>query len=111
MSVRIKPNGNTLQVEGLTVLAGSNADQFKAQVLAAMREDQQFIEGDMSALEFIDSRGLGALIALYRVCRSRNGRLRLVDPSPPMEQIIRMAQLGGVFQVVNGSQSAETKPG
>jgi anti-anti-sigma factor len=81
MSVRLEANGNTLLVRGLRELAAFNADEFKAQVLAALADDLRFIEGDMSGLEFIDSRGLGALISLHRVCRSRNGRLRLVNPS------------------------------
>jgi anti-sigma B factor antagonist len=100
MSVNIETNGDTLRVRGLTELAAMNADEFKAQVLAAMSDDLRYIEGDMSGLEFIDSRGLGALIALQRVCRSRNGRLRLLNPSYPMEQVIRIAQLGRLFEVV-----------
>lgn len=111
MSVRLEANGNTLLVRGLRELAAFNADEFKAQVLAALADDLRFIEGDMSGLEFIDSRGLGALISLHRVCRSRNGRLRLVNPSSTLEQVIRIAQLGRAFEIVSPSQAALTKTG
>ena len=111
MSVKFETNGNTLQVWGLTELAALNADEFKAQALAAMSDDLKSIEGDMSGLEFIDSRGLGALISLQRVCRSRNGRLRLLNPSYPMEQVIRIAQLGRVFEVVHSPRLAATNVG
>ena len=58
------------------------------------------LEIDLSAITFLDSSGLGALIALHKSMRSQNGTLRLVNPAPSASQIIELTRLHRVFEIV-----------
>jgi anti-sigma B factor antagonist len=43
---------------------------------------------DLGALEFIDSTGLGALVAAWRRCREEGGTLNAVNPSDPVRRLM-----------------------
>ena len=109
--MKMEAYGNTLRVWGHNELTATNVDQFKSQVLAATSDRVRFIECDMSELKFIDSRGVGTLISLNRACQSNDGRLRLIAPSPVMEQVIRIARLDRAFEVLREPQPAAGKAG
>jgi anti-anti-sigma factor len=47
---------------------------------------------DASGVELVDSGGLHALIVLARIARTRHARLRIANPSPPVQRLL--AQTG-----------------
>lgn len=98
--MQINRTGDTLQLLGVRELDASIADQVKQAVLAVYAEGLRNIESDMSEVEFIDGRGLGALIAMNRSCRMRNGNLRLANPSPAVARVLQLTQFAGAFEVV-----------
>lgn len=81
-------------------LDASNSVQFRDQVRASMSNSQRFIEIDLSTTTFLDSNGLGALIALHKTTCSRNGMVRLVNPTPPIQQILELTRMHRIFEVV-----------
>lgn len=52
---------------------------------------------DLSQVGFMDSSGLGALLARYRKVRAKGGRMVLVSPQSAVEKVI---VLGGVNRLV-----------
>lgn len=48
---------------------------------------------DMSAVTFIDSTALGVLFGAHCRFASAGGRLRVVDPSPTVERVLRVTGL------------------
>lgn len=54
---------------------------------------------DASGVEFVDSGGLHALIVLARIARTRDARLRLADPSPPLQRLLTRTQADRVIDV------------
>ncbi|WP_051261366.1 WecB/TagA/CpsF family glycosyltransferase [Desulfovibrio inopinatus] len=54
---------------------------------------------DMSRVSFLDSSGLGALVALEKQARSHNDVLRLVAPSSVVLQTFRLARLKDYFTI------------
>ncbi|MBR7830306.1 nitroreductase family deazaflavin-dependent oxidoreductase [Actinospica sp. MGRD01-02] len=54
---------------------------------------------DASGLEFVDSSGLHALIVLARIARTRDARLRLADPSPPLRRLLTRTRADRVIDV------------
>jgi anti-anti-sigma factor len=113
-NMKMELAGDTLQLRGLKELAATNADQIKAAVAAACSDGDGIhsIECDVSGVHFIDSHGVGALIALNRMCRARHGRLRLRDPSRPVELVLQLTRLGRVFEVINDTTlEGGDKPG
>jgi len=98
--MNIQPQGNTLAVSGMTELNAGNAASFRDQVRAALVEAQNNIDIDLSQVEFVDSAGLGSLVALRKTACERNGKVRLINPSPHVQQILELTRLHRVFEIV-----------
>lgn len=90
----------TVVVSGITELVAANSFTFRDQVRATMSDGQKYIEIDLSDIHFIDSSGLGALIGLHKTTRVRNGGVRLLNPTPQVEQILRLTRTNRLFEVV-----------
>jgi anti-sigma B factor antagonist len=98
--MNIQPQGNTLAVSGVTELNAGNAGSFRDQVRAALAGAQSNIDIDLSQMEFVDSAGLGSLVALRKTASERNGRVRLINPSAHVQQILELTRLHRVFEIV-----------
>ena len=52
---------------------------------------------DLAAVEFIDSSGLGALIAGLRAARDAGGDLRIAAPGPQVAMVLQLSNLDRVL--------------
>ena len=59
---------------------------------------------DLSAVSFIDSSGLGAIIGRYKNMLLRQGTLSLVNPAP---NVCRILEMSGLKKLVSASVSAK----
>ena len=59
----------------------------------------QSIELDLSAVTFVDSSGIGALVRAHRVADDAGARIVLVDPSHPVVRVLALVGLEGYFAV------------
>ena len=59
----------------------------------------QSIELDLSAVTFVDSSGIGALVQAHRVADDAGARIVLVDPSHPVVRVLALVGLEGYFAV------------
>lgn len=55
---------------------------------------------DLSELTFITSAGLGLLISAYVRCRRRGRPMHLVNPAPPIREILQVTRLTDLFSIV-----------
>jgi len=78
--MKIKAQGETLNIDGIKELSAANANSFRDQVRAAMSDSLRNIQIDLSEAMFLDSCGLGALISIHKTACSRNGLVRLINP-------------------------------
>ncbi len=65
----------------------------------AFTADVRLIVLDMSSLDFIESMGLGGIVAAYLRLRHRHGELRLVAPQPPIIHILELTRLTQLFDI------------
>jgi anti-sigma B factor antagonist len=61
--------------------------------------DVRLIVLDMASLDFIESMGLGGIIAAYLRLRHRHGELRLVAPQPSIMHVLRLTRLTQLFEI------------
>jgi anti-anti-sigma factor len=54
---------------------------------------------DMSGVDFIDSAGLGLLLATHERLRAAQVRLQLADPSPAVLRMLELTGAGGELSV------------
>ena len=99
--MKIQNTGDTLRISEVTELGAVSSTTFRDEVRSALQDGQKNIEIDLAQTEFIDSCGLGALIALHKTACSRKGAVRLLNPRPPVQQILELTRLHRVFEIVN----------
>ena len=94
-------DSQTVVVTGLLELVAANAAQVRDEIRAALPATAVTLDFDLSAMTFLDSSGLGALISLHKTLRSRNGTVRLFKPSPNVQQILELTRLHRVFEIAS----------
>ena len=63
---------------------------------------------DLRDLDFIESSGLGGMIAAYLKCRKRGAEVRLVGPVPAIMRVLEITQLDKLFRVCDTLETATT---
>ncbi len=58
----------------------------------------QIMELDMSAVDFMDSSGLGLIMGRYALMQQSGGEMYVLDPSPATEKIMKLA---GMERMIN----------
>ncbi|MBF8983812.1 STAS domain-containing protein [Lutibacter sp. B2] len=54
---------------------------------------------DFSSCKFIDSTGLGVLIAVYKKCTGFNGSLKLHSMNPQVMKVFKLTRLDKIFDI------------
>ena len=98
--MKVYHEADTLRVSGITELSAVNSNNVRDEVRANFAPEQRFIEIDLSNTNFVDSCGLGALISLYKTTCSRNGMVRLLNPTPAVQQILELTRMHRIFEIV-----------
>jgi anti-anti-sigma factor len=98
--MKIEFQGDTLHISGIRELGAADSEQFSDQVRAALAEGHKNIDVDLADTVFVDSCGLGSLIALQRSIRNRQGRVRLLRPQPAVRQILELTRMHRLFEVI-----------
>jgi anti-anti-sigma factor len=84
-TISVRPEGD-LALETIAVLR-----EVLRNVVAG--QEGGAIDVDMSAVTFLDSSGIGVLIAAQRAAAARGTRLMLVDPGPMIRMVLQIASL------------------
>ncbi len=101
LKMKVENQGETLNVSGIKELGAANSQMFRDEVKGAMGDAHKNIEIDLSETMFVDSCGLGALISLHKTTCNRNGTVRLLNPTPPVQQILELTRMHRIFEIVN----------
>lgn len=95
----IEPQDNVLRISGLAELNASNAASFRDQARAALRDNHTRIDFEFAETKFLDSSGLGALIALHKSMSARGGHIRILNPLPQVQQILELTRMHRIFEI------------
>jgi anti-anti-sigma factor len=95
-----------LTVGGFPELTAANNELFRKQVCTALN-GHTTIEIDLSRTTFMDCAGLSALIALRKFARGRNGVMRVLNPSPAVQQLFDVVRAGHMFEIVSTRPTAD----
>src|SRR5439155_25449844 len=98
-SWRTEYREKVLGVVGTRVLITATTRRFQERVLAGLN-GHDVIEVDLSGTTFMDCGGLGVLIALRNATRDSKKRVRLLNPTPPVEQVLNLLEAQRVFEIV-----------
>jgi len=98
--MRLQLQGNTLLAGGIAELNAANATNFRDEARAALVDSVKVLDVDLSATTFVDSSGLGALIALHKTMIQRGGTVRILKPAASVLQILELTRLHRILEIV-----------
>ena len=98
--MNVQLQGHKLLLSGITELNTTNASAFRDDLRAALTPRVTAVDVDLSATRFLDSSGLGALIALHKTLVVRGGALRILNPTSTAQQILELTRLHRILEIV-----------
>ncbi|NJL86179.1 MAG: STAS domain-containing protein [Leptolyngbyaceae cyanobacterium SM1_1_3] len=87
----IQPNG---------AINAANAAGFQERLITSLATSETGLLVDMSAVDFLDSAGLAALVAALRTARHSNKQLTLCAVPPSLKIVFELTQLDRAFKVL-----------
>lgn len=97
-----------MEVSEIKQLRASNSEEFRTAVLSSLTDLLSQIDIDLSNTAIVDSSGLGALITLENAVRCRSHReitVRLLNPTPSVEQILEVTRVYRLLKVVKNDKA------
>lgn len=76
-----------------------NSGNLKEKMLQLFDEGKYHLVIDLSAVRFIDSSGLGALVSGFKNASARDGSLRLCCLQPQVRSMFELTRLHRVFEI------------
>jgi len=86
-------------IQGITELTAANAANVKEDVRNRIRAEHEILDIDMSQVRILDSSGLGTLISLHKVMCQQNGVVRILNPTPIVEQVLELTRLHRLLEI------------
>lgn len=95
---------NGVEVLNLTGrLDASSAKDFKEKVGSLAKEKRVNLVIDMGAIDFIDSSGLGSLVASLRSVNKLGGDIKIASLQDPVRSIFEITRLHRIFEIFDDS--------
>lgn len=92
---------NVIQV----VLAGNlhveEATELRETLIEQIDSGVHSIRLDLSELSYIDSSGLGVLIAIHKRCTQKNGSVKIKGLKGNIKELFELTRLTKVFEIVD----------
>jgi len=102
--MNIEQSESTLSIGGLRELTAANAESVRILACAAVTPNLKTIVLDLSETTMMDSFGLGVITSLYKAASERNCNgspsVRLINPQPPVQQVLELTRLHHIFEIV-----------
>ena len=110
------------EVQGVSVLhlqgsitLGEGTQRLRQLIHQKLEQGKLKIVLNMAEVYYMDSSGLGELIASHTTARHRGGRLKLMKLSPRVQDLVQLTKVHRVFEVFPDEDSAvrsfEPQPG
>lgn len=98
MQADLELRGNAMAV--ITVvgrLTMVGVDRLRSAINIAVDEGHPFVVVDLTRVPFMDSSGLGALVAGLRTTRAADGDLRIARASDQVRTVLQLTSMDGVL--------------
>ncbi|HEY6386384.1 MAG TPA: STAS domain-containing protein [Candidatus Acidoferrum sp.] len=103
----------TREVDGVTVVAldgrivlGEESNALREKVKSLIAEGKTKVVLNMANITFIDSAGLGTLVAAHHSAKSQGAALKLAHLGSKFQEVLQITKLLTVFDVYNTEAEA-----
>ena len=94
-----------LTVTGDLVI-GEAETTFKKTITRLLEEGRVNLLIDLSAVGFLDSSGLGALVRALTQSQKEGGQAKLLNAGPQIRKLLQMTKLDSVFEIHDDMEAA-----
>ncbi len=94
-----------LRLEG-KLMGGPDADSIHTAIRESIDAGQKNVLVDLGKVSWVNSTGLGILIANYTTLKREGGMLRLLNVSKRIESILMVTKLNTIFESYNDEAEA-----
>ena len=98
-------NGITIILCNGRIVFGDESSQLREQVKSVLAQSKKIVL-NLGGVSYIDSGGLGMLVALYTSARASGGDIKLANLTQRVGDILQITKLSTVFEVYEGEQNA-----
>ena len=98
LSTREDGRVTIMSVKGDLVI-GEGEAMFKKTVTRLLEEGRVYLLVDLSAVGFLDSSGLGALVRAMTNSQKEGGQTKLLNAGPQVRRLLEMTKLDSVFEI------------
>ncbi len=96
---------NVLDIEGRIVL-GEESNSFRERVKGLLAAGKKKIVLNLANVSYIDSAGLGTLVAAFHSARSQGAMLKLANLGTKFKEILQVTKLITVFDTYDNEAAA-----
>ena len=75
-------------------------------VFKLLQSDQKQILLNLRKVPYMDSSGIGEMIACYKAVRDKNGTVKLLNPSEKVSDLLQITRLEEVFETYRNEKEA-----
>ena len=104
VDVDIRKNTAIITIEGSIDLFSSS--KLKKELCALLDGGHGDLLFDLSAVDFVDSSGLGVLVGTFKQVRVSDGNVRLASLRPAVKKIFELTRLDQVFAIYESLEEA-----
>ena len=94
-----------LHLQGPITL-GQATERLRNLIQSALDGGKKNILINMAEVFYIDSSGLGELVAAYTTATHRGGKLKLMKLTPRVQDVVQLTRVYRVFEVFNDEDTA-----
>ena len=102
---RADPTTVVFRLTGRMTL-GMRLREVESKISEVADKDVQKLILDLSAIEFLDSAGLGVLMILYGNMKVRGGQLRVVAPGTKVLDVLKMTHTDSILPIDSSLETA-----
>jgi anti-sigma B factor antagonist len=106
MKLNVEIQGDTAVVTLEGALDAQTAPTLKNSFAEIIRDGRQDIVLDLTAVDFMDSSGLGAVVGAYKQVRIGKGDLRIAGLQPVVRKVFELTRLDRVFRIFDSTDQA-----
>ncbi|MET0990717.1 MAG: STAS domain-containing protein [Glaciihabitans sp.] len=93
-------------IRGTGKLNMVSAPALREAVLALINDERHNVVVDLSGVDFVDSSGLGALVACLKSTRQAGCDLRIAAPGKQVLMVLKLSNLDRVFPIFTSAEEA-----
>lgn len=99
MEIRENKIGNVMVLKLIGRLDSLTTKNFREKIKSMVQQRQVFLVLDMSEVDFMDSSGLGSLVAALRSVGQEAGNIKIAGLQPRVRALFELTRLHQIFEI------------